>query len=376
MVRPRLAIVAGIDPALDRSQNRGLAAGIGFTLLALAGLATLLGADEARRSFKPREVAAAILDTALERGSDDPEVRDALVAMRSSIARRPLDTKTRVAFSKATLGVARTTDDLEVAAFHARLAARLTPVTVPVVRGAALVLLNTGHTDESLALIRAMFEYDAGAASRLLALAEPLVARRQVEQAVAETPEAWREWARQLRQLGRGEEAGEWFERGLERWPEDLPLLVQVAGRTARANDWEKLDGLLRERTLPDEPGAAILYVYRARLHGRAGNPDGAASDLTTAVRLASRSTSVHIQAGNAYLAMGAAADARRSWNRALFLLEQGQDDRRSSVLRRLARLEEAQGRHGTALRHWRAVLRLAPDDEEARRRIAALTGR
>jgi len=228
---------------------------------------------------------------------------------------------------------------------------------------------------ESLALIRAMFNYDAGAASRLLALAEPLVAPKQVEQAVAETPEAWRAWARQLRQLGRAEEAGEWFERGFERWPEDLALLVQVAGRTSRANDWGKLDGLLWERTLPDEPRAAVLYVYRARLHVRAGNPDGAASDLTTALHLASRSASVHLQAGSAYMAMGAADDARRSWNRALFLLGQGQDVSRSNILRRLGRLEEESGQHGTALRHWRALLVLTPDDAEARRRVAELTG-
>jgi len=375
MVRPRLAIVAGIDPALDRSRNRGLVAGIGITLLALAGLATLSGADEARRSFNPREFATTILDTALEHGSDAPEVRGALVAMRSTIAHRPLDTKTRVAFSTAMLGVARTIDDLEVAAFHARLAARLTPVTVPVVRGSAIVLLNTGHSDESLALIRAMFGYDPGAASRLLALSEPLLLPNQVEQGVADAPEAWQAWARQLRQIGRAEEAGLWFERGLERWPEDLRLLVQVAEQTSKARDWEKLDDLLRGRTLPDEPGAALLYVHRARLHVQAGNLDDAASDLTTALRLASRSTSVHLRAGDTYMAMGAADEARRSWNRALFLLEQGQDDPRSRVLRRLARLEEAQGRHGTALRQWRAVLNLDPDDEEAQRRVTALAG-
>ena len=166
-----------------------------------------------------------------------------------------------------------------------------------------------------------------------------------------------------------------WFERGLERWPEDLGLLVQVAGQTSQARDWEKLDDLLRGRILPDEPGAAWLYVHRARLHVQAGNLYDSASDLTTALRLASRSSSVHLRVGDTYMAMGAADEARRSWNRALFLLEQGQDDPRSRVLRRLARLEEEQGRHGTALRHWRAILSLDPADEEARRRLTALTG-
>jgi hypothetical protein len=41
--------------------------------------------------------------------------------------------------------------------------------------------------------------------------------------------------------------------------------------------------------------------------------------------------------------------------------------------VRRLARLDELEGRSGTALRLWREVLVLAPGDSEAERRIADL---
>jgi hypothetical protein len=41
----------------------------------------------------------------------------------------------------------------------------------------------------------------------------------------------------------------------------------------------------------------------------------------------------------------------------------------------RLARLDDREGRAGDALREWRTILAERPDDVEANRRVAALTG-
>ncbi len=72
---------------------------------------------------------------------------------------------------------------------------------------------------------------------------------------------------------------------------------------------------------------------------------------------------------------MGRLDDARHVWSQALFGLTPASKPRRRGVLRRLASLEEEQGQPGTALRHWRAILEMDPEDLEARERVANLTG-
>jgi hypothetical protein len=68
---------------------------------------------------------------------------------------------------------------------------------------------------------------------------------------------------------------------------------------------------------------------------------------------------------------------ARDYWTRALYRLLAKPGTRGGAIhLRyRLARLDEREGRAGDALREWRTILAERPDDAEARRRVAALTG-
>ena len=376
MVRPDLRIVAGTQEGAERRAPRSVAIGFGALILAVAGLATLLGADSARVELEPREIASEAVRTALDQGSDSPEVRASMVGLRSNLGRRPLDNETRVAYASLVLGLSRTMDELRVAAFHARLAARLAPVTVPVIRGAALALVRTGDADEAVVLIHDMFGYDPGAAARLLIRCEPLLYKSQVEGAIAETPRAWAAWARQIRLEGRTSEAEDWFDRGHDRWPDDLPLLTQATRRAVRDRDWQKLETLLPpERELPEEPEAASLFVHRARLELQRGRPEAATADVERALRLGGGRQSVLIQAGDVYSTMGSDEEARRLWNRALYRLPADATAGRRTVLRRLARLEERVGRSGLALHHWRSILETDPEDGEARGRVAALTG-
>ena len=66
--------------------------------------------------------------------------------------------------------------DPSAACFHASRAADLNPVTVPVVRYAAHVLLRCGERAEALKLTHDMFGYDAARAAGLLISLEPFLA--------------------------------------------------------------------------------------------------------------------------------------------------------------------------------------------------------
>jgi tetratricopeptide (TPR) repeat protein len=346
-------------------------------LLAVAMLvATLNGADRARTTVDPRELAESALQQALSQGGDDEQVLEKLHQLRRMIGGRPLDSRTRVVYASLLLSLGGGPEDLAVTAFHARVAAALSPVTVPIVRVAALVLASSGETDEALSLIREMFEYDPKAAGGLLAAAEPLLREEQVPLALPERPEAWLAWSRELYLQGRRQESEDWLERGHLRWPENLPLLKGYAAGLIRGARMEELATLFPEGgALPDQPEAAPLYAYRAHYKGMKGDVGSAREDLARALELGDGGHRLLLDAGGAYESIGDFDEARRQWHAALFSLPSEKTLERMQLILRLARLEERQGEPAAALRLWRRLLEIDPDHEEARRRIAALTG-
>lgn len=80
--------------------------------------------------------------------------------------------------------------------------------------------------------------------------------------------------------------------------------------------------------------------------------------------------------AGDALVASDPAL-ARDYWTRALYRLLEKPETRGGAIwLRfRLARQNDREGRAGDALREWRTILAERPDNGEANRRVAELTG-
>ena len=109
-------------------RRRAATAGLTVSVLVAAALATLLGADRARRSMDPRKIAEGALQASLEHGNDAPVVREVLVDLRRSLGRRPLDSGTRVAYAGLLLGLSSSVEQTRAAAFHARRASELAPV--------------------------------------------------------------------------------------------------------------------------------------------------------------------------------------------------------------------------------------------------------
>lgn len=349
---------------------------LGAGLLAVALLATGFGADAARDPIDSLDVAQQALAQALEMGNEDPGVREALIELRESLRRRPLDSGTRVIYAGLLLSLCRRLDDTRAPAFHAELAARLSPVTVPIVARAAMVLARSRDSDRAVELTREMFEYDPDSAAALLLRLENVLFPEQVEAAVAPTAEAMLVWSRRLRELGRIEAADAWLLRGHSRWPDHLPTLRAVASAPLRRGDWDELERLLPpDRVFPDEPAAAPLLAYRARLAAERGDAEAAARDVDRALALARSNYHVLVAAGDALEAAGNHDRARTVWNRALFELGEERDPMRRNLLLRLARLEDRYGRPAAALRLWRSVLDIDPTHREARRRVDELSG-
>ena len=347
----------------------------GLSLVGAAVLATLSGADEARREVEVRELAEQALKTALAEGSAAPEVRETLSGLRRTIGWRPLESKTRVVYASLVLGLSTRIEDMRLAAFHAERAATLAPVTVSVVRAAALVLAHTGRIDDALALVRHMFDYDAPRAAETLAQLESLVLGARLEAGLPATPQAWVAWAKELREAGRRDEARAWFGEAHARWPENVPALVETAGAAFARRDWLALEALLPPgKLLPETAEAAPLHAWRASLRLHLEDAEGARADLARALTL-SDGASTRLLAGEVFEQAGDFERARAEWNRALHTLGPGRGSMRSALLLRLARLEDRRGRPAAALELWRELLALDPAHREARRRIDDLAG-
>jgi hypothetical protein len=341
MDRPRLKLVGGPRPPETPRPHRGLALGIAAAVLGSGAAATAVGVERARHPIEPRETARRALELSLERGSDDSQVREMLLELRSSLGRRPLDSSTRVVYAALLLNLGRQLSDRQAAAHHALRAADLAPVTVPIQRLSVLTLTRTGDTALALSRIRDRFRYDAGAAAALLGEVEAFVEPSVLEDGLADDPDAW----------------------------------CFVAARKVRDGEWDALEELLpRDRDLGDAPQAAPPLIYRARLKTARGDADGALDDIRRALAISGESNLVRILAGDAFEALGDYAAARRHWNRALFDVPPDETTTRRNVLARLARLEERHGRPAIALRHWQSVLELEPSHAEALRRVRALT--
>lgn len=376
MEKPGLRLVEADDPTERAGPRPGPIGLLVLLLLAAATLATLRGADRSRRPLDSVSAAQEAVDRALARGSGDTEVRGLLIEVRREVAREPLDTRTRVVYAGLLLGLGREIADLRAAVFHARTAAELSPVTVPVVSAAALVLGRANEATDAATLVRKMFGYDPEAAADLLSALDPFLYPEQTEAALPPAPDSWLSWSRQLRSRGRGEEADAWVRRTHERWPDHLEALHQMCALALRRGEPETLADLFPpSRQLPDEPAAAPALACRALAAALRQEPQSARSDLNRALELDGSSASVLALAGEVHLALGAPDEARRCWNRALFALAESARAPRLRLLLRLARLEQEHGEPAAALRLWRSVLEIDPDHGEARRRIEELTG-
>jgi tetratricopeptide (TPR) repeat protein len=355
----------------------GRAPAVALALLVggVAAWSSLRGADRARAPFDARALAEAALERAHASGSEAAPVRDAVLRLRRVLGRRPLDSASRVVYASALLGLGRSVDDLPAAVFHAERAVALAPVTLPVVRRATLVLAHTGEIGRALELVRSAFEFEPWAAADLLARIEPLLGDRNPGDGVAETPEAWLAWSIRLERDQRNAQAHAWLERAWRRWPDHAAILEHTALVALRHDDRATLEELFaRELALPDGPTAATLLLHRARFLAPR-DPARARADVERALRIDGDRPGTLASAGQVALAIGDFDRARRLWVRALLALEGGDATARRDLLLRLARLEDDHGRAGDALRHWRALLEIDPEDTEARRRVRELTG-
>ncbi len=369
-----LRIVTAREPAPAHGGRRQAWVLGALVLLAALG-ATLLGADRARRPIESRELARRTILRSIEIGSEDAEVRQALRSLRGELGLRPIDARTRAVYATLLIGVSREIVHTRLAAFHATRAAELAPVTVPVIRYAAHVLARAGAGADSRELIHAMFGYDPDSAAELLSEIRPFLTDDETAQALADEPAAWMAWSARLRQQGLLPESETWLRRAHERWPGALEVLEQLAIRAFQATDYEALTALLAERDdLPRERGSARLLGLRAVARAAGPSREPVLEDVRAARSLLPDDPHTMMYCATALERAGDPAGARDLWIRAAFLA--GSNDRLElSALVRLARLEDREGSAASALRTWRAVLRIEPDHLEARRRVDDLTG-
>jgi hypothetical protein len=370
--RPELKLVA------DAPEGAGTpaATSLGAAVLVAAGLATLFGADAARRPFAPAPLAESALALTLSTGDTLP-AKDALAALNLRLRRNPLDGTTRTIAASLMAETAASAAERAAAVKQALAAIRVTPSEEHVAHGAARVLARCGYADLALREVARMFDYNPNEAAATLFELAPFVPEDRLETGLQDTPEAWLAYAERLRRAGLPDEADARLTALLTRWPEDLPALG-VAASAAASRD--RMDDLVRlvppTRSLPETAEAARLYAYRARTKAAGGDAEGARSDAARAAALSNDAPWVLALSGDA-LASVEPELARDYWTRALYrLASQSKTQGEAIWLRyRLARLDDRQGRAGDALREWRTILAARPDDAEAKRRVQELTG-
>jgi len=341
-------------------------------VLAASILATVAGADRARVPFDARAIAETSL--AAELGAGDPAaVPVALTRLTARLADFPTDAATRTILASLLLEsdgeAARAAAMIEI-----RTAVRDDPYGVGVRCAAARIEARSGRSAEALAEVRAIFAFDAVEASSALSDVEPFVPGGRVEDAIPDDATAWLAWSRRLRALGREREADERLDASLRRWPDDLSIraaAAEIAAGRGRLADLARLvpPGL----AIPEDAGHAALIAYRARSREDSGDPAGARRDALLAAALSDDAPWILALSGDAIVGTDAAL-ARVHRSRARFALESGREaDARFWIDARLARLDEREGKASDALRRWREVLALRPDDAEAKARVADL---
>jgi len=360
-----------------REQPRGSAAtALGATVLAAAALATGFGADTARRPFESAPLAESALARTI--AANDPRpADDAQERLRARLRRTPLDGATRTIAASLAAETATTDAQRGAAASQAQAAVRLTPADVGVARGAARVLARCGRSDLALRQIAQMFGYAPAVAAATLADVEPFVDGDRLENGLPTEASAWLAWSVTLRRAGRDADADARLALLLDRWPGDLAALSAAASAAASRNRIDELRRLVPPALeLPATPETAALHAFRARTKAAAGDRAGARADAVLAITLSRDDPWVLTLAGDA-LVENEPSVARDYWTRALYRLLASPESRASAIwLRyRLARLDDREGRAGDALRAWRSILNERPDDREAKRRVAELTG-
>jgi hypothetical protein len=370
--RSELKLVAA-EPARPREPA---ALAFGAAVLAAAALATAFGADSARRPFNPGKLAESAMARTL--ADNDPQpAREAQDLLRERLRRFPLDAASRTI--AASLRTETAVDDSErsKAVDQVLAATRLVASDEWISRGAARVLTRCGRIDLALREIARMFGYAADDAAATLAQVEPFVADDRLEDGIPASPPAWLAWSVRLRADGRHDEADARLAALLDRWPGDLRAL-RVAASVAAGR--ERIDELSRlvppTLALAENADNASLLVFRARSKGASGDVAGARADALRAIALSGGDPWVLVLAGDAF-ATSEPALARDYWTRALYRLLEKPGTRGGAiwVRFRLARQHDREGRAGDALREWRTILAERPDDGEAKRRIAELTG-
>jgi hypothetical protein len=356
--------------------KRPEALGLGAAVLAAGILATLCGADTDRRRFEPAPIAESGLARTLETGNPEP-AREAREVLETRLRRNPLDTASRTIAASLLVETATTEAQREAAVAQALAAVRLTPVDASVAHRVARMLARCGRTELALQETAKLFAYAPQPAASTLADIEPFVPGDRLEDALPPLPAAWLAWSAKLRANRRDQEADERLAALLERWPGDLEAR-RVAASIAAGRD--RIDELLRlvppSLALPETPEAAPLYALRARSKSAGGDSTGARADAQNAIALSRENPWIMVVAGDAF-AESEPALARTYWTRALYRLQANPGTRGQALLLRyrLARLDDREGRAGDALREWRTILAERPDDVEAKRRVAALTG-
>jgi tetratricopeptide (TPR) repeat protein len=199
-----------------------------------------------------------------------------------------------------------------------------------------------------------------------------------VDQAVPDLPAAWLAWARRLARNGRGADSQVCLERALTRWPADVGLLEEAAGRAVSRRDWASVDRILPRST--GSPASSLsprLLALRAWGCAQRGDRDGARADAAEALRRGAGDPMLLSTVGDALAAAGDLDGAAARWTESLYRLPSARAGSalRISLLVRLARLEDERNRPGDALRAWRLVLKADPTLDEARRRVIALGG-
>lgn len=348
----------------------------GAAVLASAAMATLFGADAARRPFNPGKLAESAVARTL--ADNDPQpVREAEDVLRERLRRFPLDAASRMI--AASLEAETAVDDSErsQAVNQVLAATRLVASDEWISRGAARVLARCGRTDLALREIFRMFEYAPADAATTLAQVEPFVAQDRLEDGIPNSPPAWLAWSVKLRADGHQDEADARLAALLARWPGDLPALRAAASVAAgRGRTDEVLRLVPPTFVLAETAENASLLAFRARSKGASGDAAGARADALRAIALSYGNPWVLALAGDALVASDPAL-ARDYWTRALYRLLEKPETRGGAIwLRfRLARQNDREGRAGDALREWRTILAERPDNGEANRRVAELTG-
>jgi len=370
--RPPLKLVT----AVPRRPGTPAAFGAGLTVLAAAVLATLGGADAARRPFDAAHIAETGLTRTLATGEAAP-AREAQAALADHLRVTPLDAGSRTVAASLLAETATSDAERATAVRQAQAATQLVGTDEWIAAGAARVLARCGRVDAALRETARIFSYAPEAAAATLADVEPWVANGRLEDGIPETPAAWLAWSVRLRQSGREAEADARLDALRSRWPGNLEALRVAAGVAAGRDRIDELERLVPPSiALPDTPDAAVLYAYRARSRAASGDPAASRADAARAVELSRGDPWVMALAGDAVVTNEPAL-ARSYWTRALYRLLESPATRSGGVwLRaRLARLDDREGRAGDALREWRAILAEAPGNAEAKRRVAELTG-